>query len=235
LDAHVSLTERDANDYRRLLGPSAEVRWIANGIAEPGVAPSKGVDPVAVTAGRLARQKGYDLLLPAWQQVVERHPQWCLRIFGEGDHRPTLERLIDDLGIAPNVRLCGFTNRLPHELAQGSFFVLSSRFEGLPMVLLEAMSCGLPVVSFDCPTGPREVVEPDVDGLLVPPEDIDALARAMIAMIEAGPRRAAMGAAAHAKSMDYRMPAIASQWEALLEELTPAAGQRRQLVRGIRR
>lgn len=229
LDAHVSLTESDAEAYRRLLGSAVDVRWIANGVGEPGVPPSSTVSPVAVTAGRLARQKGYDLLLPAWQQVVKVYPEWQLRIFGEGEQRRDLEVLIDRLGITANAKLAGFTDRLPHELAKGSFFILSSRFEGLPMVLLEAMSCGLPVVSFDCPTGPREVVGHDVDGFLVPPEDTRALARAVAAMIEIGPRRAEMGAAAYAKSLRYRMPAVAAEWEALFRELSPQAGRGRRL------
>jgi glycosyltransferase involved in cell wall biosynthesis len=229
LDAHVSLTERDAAAYQDLLGRDAEIRRIPNGIGDPGVSPSTTSARVVVAAGRLARQKGYDLLLPAWKQVSESYPDWQLRIFGEGRQRARLEAMVGRLGIGSNTRLAGFTDRLPHELQQGSFFVLSSRYEGLPMVLLEAMSCGLPVVSFDCPTGPSEVVAPGVDGLLVPPEDIRRLAHAMIDMIELGPRRAEMGAAAYAKSLQYRMPAIAAQWEALFEDLKSDVGKRRGL------
>lgn len=231
LDAHVSLTERDAEAYRELLGADADTRSIPNGVGEPGVPPSTTVGPVVVTAGRLSRQKGYDLLLTAWRDVVEEHPEWRLIIFGEGPQRRDLEILIDRLGITTHAELAGFNNRLPHEFAQASFFVLSSRFEGLPMVLLEAMSCGLPVVSFDCPTGPRDVVTPNVDGVLVPPEDVRALSSAMAAMIKLGPHRAQMGTAAHAKSLQYRMPAIAARWESMFEELGPTAGQRRQLRR----
>ncbi len=226
LDAHVSLTERDAAAYRQLLGTAAEVRRIPNGIADPGVSPSTTGAPLAVAAGRLARQKGYDRLLRAWQQVREVHPEWRLRIFGEGPHRPRLEAMIERLDIAASVELAGFTDRLPDELARGSFFVLSSRFEGLPMVLLEAMSCGLPAVSFDCPTGPRELVTSGVNGLLVPPDDVPALADAIVEMIELGPRRVEMGAAAYTTSLRYRTPAIAAQWEALFEELAPLADRR---------
>ena len=230
LDAHVCLTADDATAYEQLLSRRAVVRHIRNGIPDPRVAPAKTTGRVAVAAGRLSHQKGYDLLLRAWRDVLAVQPDWQLRIFGEGKTRDRLEALIDRLGIAGNAQLAGFTDRLPQELSQGSFFVLSSRFEGLPMVVLEAMSCGLPVVSFDCPTGPRELIAPGVDGVLVPPGDVRGLARAMVEMIELGPRRAQMGAAAYAKSLHYRIPAVAAQWEALFAELSPSAGQRRRLT-----
>lgn len=97
------------------------------------------------------------------------------------------------------------------------------------MVVLEAMSCGLPVVSFDCPTGPRELITPGVDGLLVPQQDVSGLARAIIEMIGMGAGRAELGAAAYEKSLRYRMPAIAAQWEELFTELGRSVGRRRGL------
>jgi glycosyltransferase involved in cell wall biosynthesis len=229
LDAHVSLTHGDAAAYRRLLRHDAMVRCIPNGVGDPGVAPSATMTPVAVSAGRLSRQKGFDLLLVAWSDVVKVHPDWTLRIFGEGEQRRHLESLIDQLDIAAHVELAGFSDRLLQEFAQSSFFILSSRFEGLPMVLLEAMSCGLPVVSFDCPTGPSDVVEPGVDGFLVPPEDVGALSHEIISMIEMGDRRRQMADAAYTKSLEYRIPAVAAQWETMFEGLRPSAGSRRQL------
>lgn len=229
LDAHVSLTSRDAEAFQELLGARGDARWIPNGIEDQKVERSSVDLPLAVAAGRLTLQKGFDLLLPAWQQVVEAHPEWRLRIFGEGEQRDSLQALIERLDIGEHTELAGFTDQLPDELARGSFFVLSSRFEGLPMVLLEAMSCGLPVVSFDCPTGPRDVVEEGLDGFLVPPQDIGALAQAMLTMVEADSARADMAEAAYTKSLDYRMPVVAARWEALLAELSDLRGRRRRM------
>ena len=219
LDAHVSLTERDADAYRELLGQQVRTLCIPNAVDDPGDLRSSVTNPVAVAAGRLARQKGYDRLLRSWRRVADVHPNWRLRIFGEGDMRPDLEAQRQRLGLIDSVQLPGFSEHLDVELADASFFVLSSRFEGLPMVMLEAMTLGLPVVSFDCPTGPRDLIGPD-EGYLVPNGNVRELTRAMIAMIELGPGRARLGAAALAKSQQYRLPAITQRWEDLFATLS---------------
>jgi glycosyltransferase involved in cell wall biosynthesis len=104
-------------------------------------------------------------------------------------------------------------------MAQASLYVLSSRFEGLPMVMIEAMSLGLPVVSFDCPTGPREVIRNGRSGVLVPDGDVDALAKAMLAVIEDPEHRRALGAGASARAKDFGLDSIGPRWEALIAEL----------------
>jgi glycosyltransferase involved in cell wall biosynthesis len=174
---------------------------------------------VVVAAGRLNRQKGFDLLVPAFARVLEEAPDWELRIYGTGPERGALQRQIASLGVDGGVRLMGATPQLGSALAEGSLFVLSSRFEGFGMVLVEAMSKGLPVVSFDCPRGPSEIVTDGVDGLLVPAEDVDALATAILRVIgdEAFRRRA--GAAALQASQRYDLASIGADWEALLEDL----------------
>jgi glycosyltransferase involved in cell wall biosynthesis len=118
------------------------------------------------------------------------------------------------------VGLPGLTRHLDRELAAASIFVLSSRFEGLPMVLLEAMSVGLPAVAFDCPTGPGEVIEHRVNGVLVPPGDVDAFAAARMAVIEDPDRRRAMGAAAYDTSSRFFMPSVRDSWERFFAALT---------------
>src|SRR5690606_10968225 len=132
-----------------------------------------------IAAGRFRGQKGFDMVIPAWAKAVEKHPDWHLRIFGSGERRAQLRNLIEKHHMYNHSVLLGVTDQLDEELAKASMYVLSSRFEGLPMVMLEAMSHGLPVVSFDCPTGPADVLTDGKEGLLVPPEDVDGLARAM--------------------------------------------------------
>lgn len=133
-----------------------------------------------VAVGRLERQKGFDLLLEAFARAANQLPSASLAIFGDGPERPALERLADRLGIAERVIMPG-TTRTPQEwLEAGSIFVLSSRFEGFPNVLLEALQTGMAVVSFDCPWGPSEIFRHEDGYPLVPAADVDALAEALV-------------------------------------------------------
>ncbi len=231
LDVYSALTQGDAAAFSELLGPTARVVCIPNGVPDVGGARSSTEGNVVIAAGRLTPQKGFDRLLPAWAEVARKHPDWELRIFGGGKLRRRLERRIGELGISGSARLMGYTEELPAEMAKAAFYVMSSRFEGFPMVLLEAMRCGLPIVSFDCPNGPRDLITHGKDGFLVPNGDVDALARAMIEMIELGDARRAFGEAAFAKSKQYEMPVIARRWEELLEELAAERRSARSLTR----
>lgn len=138
--------------------------------------------PVIVAAGRLQPQKDFAMLLRAFAIVAARSPA-RLVIYGEGPERAGLQALCAELGLAGRVDLAGFVDRLPVELAAGDLFVLSSRWEGLPGVLLEALATGTPVVATDCPTGPQEILEGGVWGRLVPVGDAQALAGAMLAAL----------------------------------------------------
>jgi glycosyltransferase involved in cell wall biosynthesis len=221
LDAVTVLTEHDRLDYQRVLGRSdVRLECIPNGIP-PRDAPDAAHDAKRlVAAGRLTSQKGFDMLLDAFATVAAKHPDWTLTIYGEGPLRQQLTRRRDELGLTGVVGLPGLTDRLDAELAASSMFVLSSRFEGLPMVLLEAMSTGLPVVAFDCPTGPGEVVHDGVNGRLVPALDADALGAAIIRLIEDPDRRRAMGAAAHTSSRRFFMPSVRESWQQFFAEVT---------------
>ncbi len=218
LDALLTLTERDAQSYRARLPGPVPVVVIPNGMTPYAGPPSDHTSSVVVAAGRLRRGKGLDRLVTAWATVAAAHPDWELRIFGRGPQRPKLRRQVDELGLRGSVRLMGYSADIRPELARGSVFVLSSRAEGYPMALLEAMSCGLGVVSFDCPTGPREIITHGVDGLLVPNGDTDALADAIIAMIEDPDERRRLGAAALETARRRSEATVASRWEELFSD-----------------
>lgn len=132
-----------------------------------------------ITAGRLEYEKAYDILVHAFSLVAAKHPLWELRILGEGKLRPTLEKQIGELGLNGRVHLEGWVDDPYRYFRASRIFVLSSRFEGFPNVLFEAMACGIPAIAFACDYGPDEIVRHDVDGILVPPENVDALAEAM--------------------------------------------------------
>jgi len=223
LDALVVLTEDDRRDYGALaVAGRPRVVRIPNAVPRLGGGVSDLRAPVVAAAGRLLTQKGFDLLIEAFAQVAERRPGWQLRIYGAGSEGPALRHLVVERGLSERVLLMGATQHLGEALAQASLFALSSRFEGFGMVIVEAMSKGLPVVSFDCPRGPSEIIEPGVDGLLVPPEDVDALAAALVELIDDEDARRRMGAAALRKAARYDMAAVGARWDELLEALLPS-------------
>jgi glycosyltransferase involved in cell wall biosynthesis len=223
MSALAVLTDADRRDYTRLLdGAPTRVVHVPNAVPPlPG-----DVSPldrqVVMAAGRLTSQKGFDLLIPAFARVAERHPGWQLRIYGGGPQRRALRHQIADLGLYNEVFLMGPTARLGEAMATASVFVLSSRFEGFGIVVVEAMSKGLPVVSFDCPRGPGEIITDGFDGVLVPPEDVDALGDALSALIADEDRRRRLAAAGLVTARGYDAQVIGRRWEALVAELTPA-------------
>lgn len=216
------LTERDREEYAELL-PRTRVVRIPNAVHSME---QQRCDPsarIAVAAGRLFTQKGFDMLIPAFAKAVERHPDWQLRIYGQGEKRDMLRGLIERHHMYNHIFLMGHTEKLDDELAKSSFYVLSSRFEGLPMVMIEAMAHALPVVSFDCPTGPRDVVTDGRDGLLVPANDIDGLGEAMSRLMDDEELRSEMGSAALKTAREFAPEAVHPAWDRLFAELAEGA------------
>ncbi len=223
LDAIAVLSADDERDYGALVaGARTRVVRLPNAVPELGGGIAALDAPVIVAAGRLVAQKGFDLLIDAFAPVATRHPDWQVRIYGGGQDKAKLERQISARGLGEQVRLMGSTRELGAALAQGSLFVLSSRWEGFGLVIVEAMSRGLPVVSFDCPRGPSDIITHERDGVLVPEQDTAALGAAIERLIEDPAARQAMGAAALERSRDYDADAIAARWAALLDELATA-------------
>lgn len=171
-----------------------------------------------ISLGRLSYQKGYDLLIEAWDQISADVPDWRLSIYGNGEWHDKLHKQLETCQSRATIDLHPATNEVNKKLAASAFYVMSSRFETFPMVLLEAMSNKLPVVSFDCPTGPGAILTNGEDGVLVENGNIEALAEAIKAMILNDSKRAQMGKAAFKNVAKLDPAVIMSQWDQLVKQ-----------------
>jgi glycosyltransferase involved in cell wall biosynthesis len=221
LDALAVLTDADRHDYEEVLaGRETRIACIPNAVPRVPGRPRDERQKVVLAAGRLTWQKGFDLLIDAFVPIAREYPDWQLRIYGEGNREQRLRRRILRHGVYNNVFLMGATQRLGEFMSRASLFALSSRYEGFGMVIVEAMSKGLPVVSFDCPRGPAEIIEPGSDGILVPPQDVLGMTEALRELIQDGDKRQRYGAAAVEKAQKYESGEIGARWESLLAQLT---------------
>lgn len=176
--------------------------------------------PVVVSAGRYAPEKGYDRLIDAFSLVAPEFPEWSLRIFGSGRLQDRLVTQAQRLGIGDRVSLPGLAGDIEEEFRRSSVFALSSIHEGLPMVLAEAMACGVPGVAFDCAPGVREIVTDGVDGIVVPPRNVDALARGLTHLMGDEALRRAMGQKARENVRKFAPDAVLAQWEDVFHLVT---------------
>ena len=182
---------------------------------------SEASSQTLVAMGRLCSQKGFDFLLNAFAPLGNKFPDWVLEIWGEGAQRGNLESLRDELGLRERVRFPGLTKEHYKTMAEADIFVLSSRYEGFPNVLGEAMACGLPVVSFDCPSGPSEMIQDGVNGLLVPPESIQELSSSLERLMTSVELRNSLGEQARKITESYSLDKIVQLWEELIGDVVP--------------
>jgi glycosyltransferase involved in cell wall biosynthesis len=188
---------------------------IANPVDLPRDWQNRRGKSILAAVGRLTDQKGFDLLLEAFSRIAEAHPEWRLVIWGEGEERSSLQALRDALGLQQRVDMPGITERPGLWIETADAFVLSSRYEGWGIVLLEAMASGLPVVSFECDWGPRVMITHESDGILVPKEDVEALAKALDRLLADRELRERLGAAAAASAQRYMPGQILAEWDVL--------------------
>lgn len=214
--AVVSLTEADAAKFRAL-NPHTRVIYNASSLHRD--APSLAQQPLALAVGRHVAQKGFDLLLRAWVAVAAALPHARLRVIGDGPLREQHAALARQLGIEGSVEWLAPTDRIEAHYREAALFVLSSRYEGMPLALLEAQAMGLPAVAFDCPTGPSEIVTPDT-GMLVPAGDVEAMAKAIVALLQSSALREKMAYAAIERSREVFSPTEHfRRWTALVREI----------------
>ena len=210
-DRFVVLTEEDAQMWGDMPGlrviPNA-----ANFIAERySDCSAKRV----VAVGRLDYQKGFDRLIMAWEKVRESMPDWRLDIFGQGEWKDMLQKMIDERGMQNCVRLNDPTKNIGEEYAESSMLVMSSNYEGFPMVMIEAMACGLPAVSFDFQCGPKDIIRHGVNGLLVKNGDIQGLADAMMKLMGDEALRKQMSVEARLVTETYSEEKVMGKWISL--------------------
>jgi glycosyltransferase involved in cell wall biosynthesis len=172
-----------------------------------------------ITVGKLDPQKGYDLLVEAWIIVAAKHPDWTLDIFGQGEWYDLLSKKIKHLNLINKINLRGISKNIEIEYLDSSIYVMSSRYEGFAMVLIEAMSCGLPVVSFNCQYGPSELIVNGENGFLIPPNDLKELANKLCFLIENSDIRRKMSIKAKEYSKKYEISTIMKQWDTLFKSI----------------
>jgi Glycosyltransferase len=171
-----------------------------------------------IAAGRYVHQKGFDLLLEAWHLIHKNVNDWHLYIYGDESRMP-YQRIVDKYGMNENTHLMGATKDIAEEFSKSSIFVLSSRFEGFGLVLVEAMSCGLPCISFDCPYGPRDIITDREDGFLVENGNVEALSKAIEQLIADEKLRQSMGEKAIINVSRYDSSNIMNRWVDLFSNL----------------
>jgi glycosyltransferase involved in cell wall biosynthesis len=236
ISALVVLTERDRDDYvHESLWPPHKVSVIPNAARSSFLHPVNERERLIVAAGRLTRQKGFDRLIDAFAPIARPHPDWRLEIFGKGPDRRMLQNLITERGISDQVHLMGWTDRLDQVFSKAAILALSSRYEGLPLVVIEAMTQGLPTVAFDCPTGPRELVMNGTTGFLVANGDVDAFTKALNRLVNNAALRQSMGDAARDDARRYQMSTVGQQWDDLFGTLRSSRSTAVTATDGARR
>lgn len=216
----VLLTKDLLNYYPKTLYNYNKIVYIANPLNIPKII-SDSIEvsienPSFIALGSLTDQKGFDMLLDAYVKVLHKRPNWKLTILGEGILRDQLTQQIKDLGLEKHVSMPGRVNNPYTALKNANIYVMSSRFEGFPVALCEAMGVGLPCISFDCPTGPSDIIENGINGLLVDYMDVDKLSDTMLLLSEDTVLQDRLASEALTINKTLHLDIIMSQWNSLI-------------------
>ena len=219
-DAIVTLTEADRKLYEQHAHPQCPVITIPNPMRQVMPEPVYDVtSKTIISSGRLTYQKGFDMLVDVAAKVLPPHPDWQWLILGEGEDRPMLEEKITQAGIGNQLILKGRVDDMDSYYRNAAMFVMTSRFEGLPMVLLEAKAYKLPIISFDCETGPAEIVANGVNGDLTRMSDIESMVEAISYLMDNATRRKDYSSHAVDGADRFSMDEIPEQWHELLAQV----------------
>lgn len=215
LDGFVVLSTKDAKNWEKV----RKATIIPNSLPFYPTESSKCENKKIISVGRLEDQKGYDMLIKAWDIIAKKYPGWTIHIYGDGSLKNKLTDEINQRGLSSSLKIENPTPDIINKYIDSSIYVMSSRFEGFGMVLIEAMSCGLPVISFDCPDGPSEIITNNKDGILVENGNINELAEKISYLIENENSRKRMGIAAKENTKRYLPYFVMQKWISLFNSL----------------
>lgn len=218
-DKIIVLTKEDEKNYRNKFKSIKNIEYIYN--------PSPFIninlndtkkEQLIISVGRLTKVKGFDSLIKAWSLIEKENPTWKLYIIGSGEEKENLLKDIKRFNLV-NIRIIPFTNNILDFYKKASIYVLSSRYEGFPMVLLEAKSCALPIISFNCKTGPKEIITNEVDGILVENQNVKQLAKAMNNLIKNDKVRYSYSMNSKESVEKFSIKNIVDKWEKIINNL----------------
>lgn len=216
LDKLVVLTKADMSDWQKT---NKNVMQIYNPNVLKNLKTGNCTNKKVIAAGRLDVEKGFDILIDIWKNIAAKNPDWTLEIWGDGALRENLTKQIADNGLNNNVFLKGRTGEIQNKYIESSFYVMTSRYEGFPMVLIEAMSCGLPCISFDCRWGPGEIIEDNKNGFLVPVGNMKEMAERINTLIDSEQLRQKMSEQAKLTAEKFNLHKIMNQWDNLFKSI----------------
>jgi len=220
LDALVLLAEQHKEDWKNM----KSLFVVPNSYPFYPDEPSKCTNKQVIMVGRYNDAKGYDYLIDAWEIVHKRCPDWTLQVYGSGEYYNQVVKWIDERNLGNSIILHEPTGQIMDKYLESSICVMSSRYEGFPMVLLEAMACGVPCVAFDCPYGPRNIIRNEEDGLLVEYLNSQALADGISRLIQDEDLRKRFGRQARDNVKRFSKESIMSQWEKVFTSVAKRVG-----------